>query len=503
MEEKLDIVILSVLLVALLMMGFMGLLSGEYGTASKLEALLCVVPVAILAAVVLSPVWVGLLLGGLTVSRSFPLPILHRFQAGVLIAVFICGMAIIQSAIRRGGRPKRCGLEMISMIVLACIIFCRLIYDRPGSARLGQAGGGGEAFMFAIAVFCYPIIYGIASRDWNVARNFKVMFLIVAAMTLWRFTIIFGWGLRQGFMSVFGLPMWFLCPALLALSFRGRQGGASTPKARLLHWGLVAMILFLGVISPHRSRPFFAAGIVMGVAYVYEKSRKTLIFMAAGLILVVSLLIWRGQGQLPGMVSRSMSTVVPVERSDIQVYAKRYGWSPESGWVSVFRSHLYRAAWANICRHPIVGIGFVFSQEEIIRAVTTTGGVEEIAQALAVSGAYHNSVLELAVFCGVPAALLFVVALVLGVIRFMKMVRRIRDPNLKMMSATIFGFLVASSGQMFMNGMAHHFFIVCALLAVLCGIRARVEREQSESAATIVSEEGAETHPAASVGQPV
>ena len=65
---------------------------------------------------------------------------------------------------------------------------------------------------------------------------------------------------------------------------------------------------------------------------------------------------------------------------------------------------------------------------------------------------------------------------------------RVTDPRLRLLAATCLGYFVAISGQMLVNGGAHHFASVCVLLGVFRGITLRCTQEDQQDSAEAVAE---------------
>jgi hypothetical protein len=143
------------------------------------------------------------------------------------------------------------------------------------------------------------------------------------------------------------------------------------------------------------------------------------------------------------------------------------------GWQDSFRANMYRYGWAEIKKHPLIGKGFKFSTEEIIASMSyTTVNAFDLGSvtALAISGGYHNAVFELAVFCGLPTALIFIIAYFGILLRFLPWCQGLPSSSLKVLSAGMLGFFVQASGQMLMNGSGYMFGIICTLLGCMSGL---------------------------------
>jgi O-antigen ligase len=227
----------------------------------------------------------------------------------------------------------------------------------------------------------------------------------------------------------------------------------------------------LGVFSIHRSRLLFSMGILLAVAYAYKELKRTAVVLAAVVLIGISSALALNAGWLPPSVARTFSTIVPSRVSDPAELSRTHGISGEMGWKSPFRVELMKIAWPNIRQHPLVGKGFILNMDDF----TYDRGVGGAVKRLATSGLYHNAIVELAVFCGLPAAIAFTFAYCIGVWRFAGILRDISDYRLHLLCASVFGFFAATSGQMLMNGGARDFTAICILLAVMRGIVVRLE----------------------------
>jgi len=193
---------------------------------------------------------------------------------------------------------------------------------------------------------------------------------------------------------------------------------------------------------------------------------------------IVSIFLFSGPSEMPLMISRSLSIVLPVSPERVDEFAREFSASDERGWASPFRAELNRLAWYEISHNPLFGKGFVLSRDEIVWSFSRPRSFEEATKKLAVTGMYHDSLVELAVFCGIPAVVFFVISFFRVAIRFFHLVPDIADKKLKVLSSGLLGFFVATSGQMLMNGGGRDFFYMCVLLGVLRGIYVRCTSEK-------------------------
>jgi hypothetical protein len=89
---------------------------------------------------------------------------------------------------------------------------------------------------------------------------------------------------------------------------------------------------------------------------------------------------------------------------------------------------------------------------------------------LAVSGGYHNGLLTLAVFCGIPAALMFAVALLLTAKKFIRMLPGLDNVWLKYLSVSVMAAFVPYTFHMLINGSGPQIFKLCVMMGGMNGI---------------------------------
>jgi hypothetical protein len=289
---------------------------------------------------------------------------------------------------------------------------------------------------------------------------------------------------------MFGPQLWFLSAMVFSWSLVRAKRLEPTGAPQILPYLVMIVTLVLSVITPFRSRPLFAVGIVMMVAYVHGRLRRVAVVALAGLAVVA--LLWQvgGSNRVSFVMTRSLSTIMPVSNNMALEYADKFKSSSEFGWASDFRAELNRMAWERIQERPFAGKGFAFTRDELVMQSYASGTLEALMAQLAVSGIYHNAVIELAVFCGLPLAVLFVLAYLLSLVKFIRFAPAIRDPETRMLAAALVGFIIAESGQMLMNGGGRDFYYICMLMGTMRGLRA------------LMADRAPEAEPAASRGKP-
>jgi hypothetical protein len=473
MNNKTEFRILACALAGMTLMGLMVLLRGSYDLSATVKAFAFCAPMLLVGMIAISRIWTGMVLGCLALTFSLPIAVLYRLEGGMIVIGLVCALAVAALSVRRDRHGVVFGIDAYAMLIVAIMVCARFLYDRPGSARMGGTGGGGEAVVFVMAVLAYFGVAIVTTSNWPTRENLRATVVIVAVCAI-AFTVmrIAGNGVR-GFTVLFSRQYWFLFALLLAWSFhavvRDKQ---SSWTLRALPYCTIGLLLISSIVSPHRSRPLFAIGIVLAVSWVYSRvPRAALVFTACG-ALVIGLIMVTRSGTLPAPMMRTLSTIIPTEPAEIRWHKGEADVSSEVGWKSGFRAELYRIAWRHVRQHPFLGKGFAFSRDEIIAAIGLQHAHARF-RSLSLSGGYHNSIVQLAVACGVPCALLFLLAYAIGIGKFARDVRRMKDPHLLILSAGMIGLFVAQSGQMLMNGGSHDFFVICVLLGAMKGIRVR------------------------------
>ena len=476
MKSRMEMYVLPLVMIGGLFLAGVQLMVNGFSTTSVLQAALCLAPLLLTLLVIAAPIWAGLGLGAVGMTFGLPLPVLERMEIGMLIL----GLLILLTGLNLITRHHYFAIKLDwggkVMIVATVLILARFVYDRPGSANLGSFGGLGEASAFVLGALSYFVMVRLGADSWRPRMNLWCAAVMLFIGLILDYVLSFIQDPLVGFMGLFNRQMWFLSPMVLAWAFeRGRR--TKPPfgvTATIL--GVCGVILALGIISPHRSRPLFAIGIILSVAWVYNRSYKVLIGLSVPVAIFAAFALTVGIERVPFLVSRSLSTLLPIPSSQFDNYVYEFGSSSENGWTSPFRQQLWGLALEQIDRHPLAGKGFAYSAEEVNWALSRSGAVEDAVQGLAVSGCYHNALAELAVFCGLPAAFAFLLAYIRGV-RAIGQFSAITDPHMRILVAGILGFFVATSGQMLMNGSGRDFFYVCVVLGAMQGIRQRLDRE--------------------------
>ena len=408
--------------------------------------------------------WFAIEVGLLTVVRPLPVAILSRFTIGSLFVTALVVVSFADLAFHRRrtspfeDRAPKC------MLFVALAVTARVLYDRPGSARLGETGGAGIAVLHLIAVWGFIPSVQVARTADRLMRQSRVIFAIgLLSLALGSILSLLS---ADGFYIglLYHRQMWLVAACVHAFTL---SSPALSRRVSLHFYVSAFTFLFLSVLTPHRSRPVFALANALSVAGAYHRFRKSATVLILPTALLLVLLATLTGGRLPDPMRRSLSTVV----------APSSGWDTrtregEMGRISRFRIELTRLAWEQIVQTPWVGRGYAFSRQDFYERWF----LFDDDTLVNVAGGHHNAVLSFAVNMGLPAALLLVWVLADVFVRFCLWLRRCDDPEAKRVGAIVLGFMVCSTGQALMNGGAADLVILCALLGLMTGmLRRRAE----------------------------
>ena len=485
--NRLERILLSLGFGLLLIVACYTLIQRGLSLSSITRIAICLVPLAIIVTMRLASVWLGLIIGSFAFTFSFPLPVLQRLEPSIYLLMMIGAIFILRSSLRPPRLSALLHIESLAMLVCAILITGRFLYDRPGSAQLGQVGGAGEATVYVIGVLSYFLVAIIASENYSIKINIRLAFkLVIVGVLIDFFLMILNPSSRATFSQhLFRRPVWVLMPMIIAMSMQKDSLVRKTTNNPRVPLPLLstAATLILGISTPFRSRPFFAVAMVLGVSYFYGRLRRFALTLIPILMLLLVIIFLFGEDKLSPKTARSLSTLLPVDKLHIAQTAKEYGMSSESGWQSRFRGRMYHIAWEKIREKPWFGKGFSLSRTELIFALSGARDFERTTYSLAMSGGYHNSVLTIAVFCGVPCALSFLVALGISFLNVIRTNTSQIDSHTKLLVASLFGFFLPCVGQMLMNGTSKHFFVVCVLMGLIRGIINRINKDLTHTPA--------------------
>ena len=430
--------------------------------------------------------WLGFALSSWMVSVSIARPPLDSFTVGFLIYGLICGLFVIEKIMQRKAFFSLKGWGNCLLLVATALLFIRFFMDRPGSARMGGIGGLRNALGYT-AVLPFFFISEQLGREQTgkQTRSFlRVICWVGISMVFWRlFRRLMGTSAQPIYMAWYEGSLWLLMPLALAwLLYRRNQEGSSPVPSILFS----LFMLLLGVLSPFRSRIYFALASIAAVFWCSGYRRRFVIGSAIVLSLLMPLLVVIPRQHIPVFARRALSTVLPFDRADLDAVRERgVNVSSEYGWGSGFRAFLFQAAANNIKRNPWMGQGWGVSRDDLVLA-SSLDPAERLMYALVAAGEYHNSLLTVAVKSGLPAGLLTAIGFVLVGVSCFRNVDRVPSGELKMLYVGVVGALVTITGQMLMNGSYSELQGVAIYLGFLHGTLAspavRVEENRIEAA---------------------
>jgi hypothetical protein len=431
-------------------------------------------PILIVGVLVLKRFWIGVAIGLLPIGYALPVRVIGAFGVNIIFACMIFALVLGAYCMGQYRKPIVHNAGGFLMVVSFLFLFARIIYDRPGSAFLGAEGGGRQAFNFLFGFFAFWAFSKLtAESEWNPMLTLKVMFMVL--LGAW-FQELIQDGLPGGPMGVianaYKQPAWLLASIVPAWIIYHYGFGKGPTQINLLLFLITMAIIGVSAFAGFRSRPLFAVGTLLVVAYVFRYHRQMITYLAASSVVGVIILASLGRDAIPASVLRTLSTFFPVPEGEQMRIAIEGGTSHEMGWESDFRAKLYELAWKKISGNPIFGDGFSFSTEDLISVYGATyEGLSAGVLRLAMVGGYHNSILQLAVGAGLVAGGCALLGMIFLCYRGIRIARRQTDLKNKLFCACLVGFLPPLMGQMLMNGSGKDFFIVCLVVGVVNGIQ--------------------------------
>lgn len=447
-----------------------------FGALTKLAPILGVA--ALIIVISYQRYWVGILLAVQATVWSPPIPVFDRLGGNLLVALLILGAFIPTAILKRNIVGKiHNHLSSLMMGGLLVIVIGWFVMDPPGSARLGATGGLGEAFAILMGVIAYFVVPYIVAQEWDVKKNWRGYVLITFIAVLPIFIINIKRLGNPGSLNLFSQPMWFFAPVVLCPIFR-RYGEKIHRNASKYFNLSIPAVMVMSVLSAQRSRPFYAVFMLLIIAHAYGL-KKVLIKRLVILAIPAFLLMVTFPQFIPSSAIRALSTVLP---TDVATYLYRtHDERGEMGWTADWRKNMTELAWRDIRRNPVTGKGFSYSFDEIASAVWAQGGEfgaqSGLYQGLAVSGGYHNGLLTLAVFCGIPAALMFAIALILTPQKFIMVLPGLNNVWLKYLSVSLMASFVPYTFHMLINGSGPQIFRLCVMMGGMTGILWRLKRD--------------------------
>jgi hypothetical protein len=452
-------------------------ISTGFGFSGALKLAPVFALICLTATIVAQRYWVGLLLAVQASVWSPPLPVLERLSANMILVVLVLAAYVPTAILRRRKTPGvHHQLSSVLMSGLLVITIGWFMLDPPGSAQIGATGGLGEAFAILLGVIAYFFVSYIMAKEWDFKQNWQAYVMVVVLIS----TPVILSNLKRlanaSNLNIFNEVLWFFFPVVLCPVFLRYKQNRNRWNSFVFNMAIPLMMI-ASIFSAQRSRPFYALFMLTTIAHAYGLKKK--LFIRLAVLAIPGILLMAAFPRfIPQSAVRAASILFPMG-SDVA--KEMYGIRGEVGWNATWRANLTKLAWNQIRLHPVLGKGFSYSLDEITRAAWAHGGQfglqTGLYRGLAVSGGYHNGLLTLAVFCGIPAALLFAVALLLVAKKFITVLPDINDVWLKYLSVSVMASFVPYTCHMLINGSGPQIFRLCVMMGGVNGILWRLKQE--------------------------
>jgi hypothetical protein len=433
----------------------LNLLGGSF--IGKIQIVALAAPLALMLLLKMKRYWIMPFIFYGIPTVYLPIPLLDAVSSDVVLTVMIAFLLLAEFAMQKWKLLQQSHWPYRAFLLVGVWITIRFVMAPPGSARAGESGGLGAALPAMMMCWMFFATYRLAS----IAKKSDIRVWVVAGVILGIYTYFlsifksafFGDYFYYG--HLYSGTMWSLMGFALAASLQRRRLN--------LFYVLVGVTVLFGMISPHRSRIFFALASALMCAYLYKRMRITLLITAVAMPLLVLTLL---------AVGPSLERAFPQIKRSLSLF-HNYGvthdavWG-ELGWGSSWRTDLYRRAFDDIKKHPWVGKGFVVSRQDLIDAVSFRD-VESLLQA---NSSFHNGLFFLANKCGIPITLLWVAAFLACWLRAVQWVRRREGggDGARFLVAALLTSSVAFLGQMLMNGGAPELQTLTCFCGAMCGL---------------------------------
>ncbi len=443
------------------------------GFFSIMQIALLMIPIIFLILINIRRHWHVLILMLIPIHiMTLPYYGLRALSFALMFLSFVSVIVLMDKLIHARSRSNRMDAAALLMLGVAGIYTLRFIYDRPGIVGFGMERGGFSAALYAVVSGWFFLTTRAIFAEANITRRQLawiggVTFLWNGYMMYWSML----WGQFRWYQELADAPTWMSSSAVLSLLSPKLLAGGGT-----LFYLAAAGYLALAAVSAHRSRIFFLLGIIGLISTFVRRWKRTALVVgamaAAGI--VVALVV--GGGHLPESVARALSLALP-ER-----YWKNVQATGPMGWEDAFRTEMMQVAWEAIKAHPITGNGLGFELQEALR-ILAVGGSRVRFDMLALGKSFHNTYLLMATDVGLPAALAYIVATLLILVRFVRMTARMPLDTAKMWHMTLIGFWLANFGMAMINGGQYELFNGCVTLGAMAGLMIRAQASVPAKAA--------------------
>jgi len=403
--------------------------------------------------------WIGISLG--LIGCYITIPFSGNYSLSNLWFIFLIFVMLSEYSIRKSKQNVESNWVYKLIIFLSILMILRILMDPPG---LGGAGGLTETTFFVISLFAFFIFRFLIVRVENYTNELRIAIIISIIFLILQ--MIQSTYSEEGFYKgyYYHIEMWLI--ASIVLSFFKNKAEYKKKYGLFILFSLI--FLFLSILTPHRSRPVFAILNILSILLLYKKFTK-IKFIFYPILIIIFTISALGLANVY-FPTRSLSAIYSV--MGLQKINNKLDTNAALGETDEFRGLLYLIAWTNIEKQPIIGKGYAFGKSEMQEGKLLRGSGNMLGEAynLSVTGAFHNAVLEIAVFNGLPIAILFLFIIIQQNIKFFIWIRKLPTSELKMFASAIYGFIIQFTGQLLMNGGGNEFIIVLMMLGIMNGL---------------------------------
>jgi hypothetical protein len=469
-------IILSTIYTIVILILTAKLLSYDFIITKLIYLGVVLLPAIMMIIIFLQEYWIIIGLLATIPTSKIPLPLLdalsfnYVINTGLLFLV-IAGITINKRLDKRGFD----GFASKAMLIFFLWSSVRFVYDHPGAGSTGTTGGLSAALPVVLSGACYlSTIYLSLKLDFK-QKHIKALWLgLIICMVEVAYKNLTQFIPLGGFVTIFSFPvMWFA--AMLAATYPLSKTKDNIFKNELFLSILSIGIILFSLISKNRL-PLVTTAVALGLAYnLYHATYKYIRILVPAAIVIVSLAIFTPD-LIPKSAVRTLSLVAPEHFSKMKT--SDVG---EIGWESNWRTTLARIAWYDMKKKPLTGKGFSFSFEELqYNAEIAKLGDSGRFGGLLSSGGYHNSILFLGVKLGIPATILFILAIINIYSRFLVFSKRLNCTLQKQFCVMLASAFVCVLGKMLTNGHALDVFNISIMIGIMQGIMLKEPTDDDE-----------------------
>lgn len=385
------------------------LVSGGSGirTFGLMRALAIISPALLILFMKMRPVWIGLLIGlGASSGGEIPVPLFDVLPLHVIFGSIAFGILLLYHIMQRQ-RVWPLGPDSRFILATLCVALFWFAVQRPGSYRMGAGTAGLSRTVQMTASFLFfPVAAYTVAHGFDLKKNFRL--ILILGLVFYMRSIgqmATRLGVEPVFTQLSMMSFWILAPFLLAgLLFKAQKAFGWILLADL--W--VGYILLTGLLATHRSRILMGVGVVLICAWAFRRLKRYAVLMVLALIVSLPFFLSRG---VPEKVKRAASMFLPAS----VVGYKEGTLESEMGWKSDFRIEMAARGWEKIKSSPFFGHGAAISVEEAWGVAYAASSAKDAygrrQEFLEMGGSYHNMIMTLLVYYGVPAGLLCLFAI--------------------------------------------------------------------------------------------